>query len=118
MPNILHVFYDVDHRCRQSGLLDHAKKEKIDLLKTMKEGEFAVFFNRRQDRVYILTFLNEEDSYGFLSQYRAPHGRVDPGMLQYLPAVFNGTRFNFDKAVKTSLVQRLRRQGHDVKVEE
>jgi hypothetical protein len=106
---VLHIFWNTDMRCRHEGLRTHVQKDKGFRKRklTMKPGDILIFFNSKMDRLMGLSVLNEEDSYGLLTYYRSPHGRVDPACLKFLPEAFNGSGFDIEAALKKSLIERL-----------
>jgi len=110
MSRLLHIIPDTDMRARHEGLADWAKKNGVRW-KNLKPGDIVAFLNTKRDRIMVLGVLDEEDSYGLLGYYRAPHGRVMPEAIQYIPKVFGGGRFNMNEATREALTEILERKA-------
>lgn len=98
MNKIIRVFFDVDMRNGLDGLNRVATEHKLNLAE-LDQGEFVVFINSSKT---ILKLFATKDMY---AHYRSPSGRIDTRMIQYIPTVFNGTRFKFDDALREALLK-------------
>lgn len=102
MARIIHVFFDVDMRAGQAGLAEVAKKGGKSV-KKLQPGEFVCFLNSQKTIIKVLAPTGEADSFGILSQYRSPHGKIDLNAVDYIPAAFGAGSFNMNKALRMSL---------------
>lgn len=91
MSKILQVFFDVDLR-------NLAKDKKIKVA-DLKDGEFLVFLNSKKDKVKV---YGSHDVYAY---YRSPSGRIALEMISHIPNSFSGNSINFDKAIKSALLE-------------
>lgn len=105
---LLHVFFDVDMRGRQSALIEHAKSTRKFSMDKFGQGDMMVFLNTARNKIYVLAGLDEEDSYGVLAYYKSPHDRrIDPEAIQFIPEAFSGGNINMNSALKKTLAQKL-----------
>jgi len=101
--HVVHYFPRTDLRNSHMGLELLAKKagHKVSELEA---GEFLVFLNAAKTAFKVLCSNN------IVAHYRSPSGYVDLRALQYLPAAFNGGKFNFDRALLLVLTKDLKRK--------
>lgn len=102
MGRVLHVIEGSDLRCRHQGLRDLAKKQGCDFSK-FKVGDIVVFLNNDKTHLAILVMLDEAESFGFLGQYKSPHGRVPPEAIFFIPQALGMKGFEMNKAIKCGL---------------
>jgi len=110
MARILHVIQNADFRCRHEGLVAIAKKAKVDMSQ-LKVGDIVVFLNVARDRLICISVLPEQDSFGLLSYYRSPHGRVPMEAIQFIPQAFGVTGLNMNAAIRSGLEQLLKKKA-------
>jgi hypothetical protein len=90
---IIRVYQDVNLGKAHDGLGLILKEDKVKL----GTGDFAIFINRRQDKIKCLTDNN------VLCYYRSPHGRLTMQSIQFIPEAFNGNTFEMTKAIEKTL---------------
>lgn len=99
---IMHLFKDTDLRAQHNGLIEVARRAKVNL-EELSPGEHVVFINSRADKLKIFS------SSGLLSYYRAPEkSRLNLNMIKILPKCF-GARggLDFAKADKLAVEELL-----------
>lgn len=100
------IVSNTDMRCSHPGLIEAAKKAGMPWGK-MKKGDIVAFINASRDRIKVLVFTKEQDTYGVMGYYRSPHGRVMPEAIQKIPLAFGAGEFNMDRATKAALEELL-----------
>lgn len=78
------------------------KNFEMDLTK-LKPGEVVVFLNRTKDKMKLIGASGK-----CLAYLRQPRGeRIDLDAIQYLPQAFGGQGFDYDAALRKSLLAKL-----------
>lgn len=104
MSRLVHVFPKSDLRCSHIGLTKVAIKSNRDP-RTLDNGDFLFFLNTKQNQFKLL------GPNGILVHWKAPDNRrVEIRAIEFLPEAFNGKEFDFNIAVKKSLVKTLGRK--------
>jgi len=103
--HIVSYFPDTDLRSGHFGLGVLAKLAG-KAASTLGQGEFIVFVNRRQSAMKLLAAHN------VLVHVKAPTeaGRLDLRTIKFIPKYFNGTSFNYKKALAEVLEKDFRRK--------
>lgn len=96
---VIRYFPNSDLRCSHDGLRKVALDNGVDPWK-LSQGEFLVFSNTAQNKIKVYAAGN------LLAYLKAPN-RIDMDVVRQLPRFFNGRAFDFDAAVKTTLLQKL-----------
>ncbi len=96
MNNIARVFMDVHLGQGFQGLGEICKKARIDL-RTMGDGDFVVFLNRK------CTAFKTLNTSKVLTYYKHDEGRLPIEAIRHLTASFGGSKLEFDKAVEKTL---------------
>lgn len=96
MSKIVRVFPNADLRNGHLGLAKLARNHQS----VLEDGNFLLFINRRQSAFKLFTS-------NLVTHYRSPRGRVMVEAIRYIPEAFNGTKFNFDKAIDLALTKAL-----------
>ena len=109
MARILHVIQNADFRCRHEGLMAMARKAQVNM-DELRVGDIVVFLNVARDRLICISVLPEQDSFGLLSYYRSPHGRVPMEAIQFIPQAFGATGLNMNAAIRSGLEQLLKKK--------
>jgi len=91
MTKLLHVFFDTDMRGRHEALDARALEDRKFDVKKLKPGDVLCFINTKQDRLMLLSGVNEQDTFGILGYYRSPHGRIDLKCIGYIQESFGGS---------------------------
>jgi hypothetical protein len=91
------------------GLYEYAKtKAQLRGWKPEK-NHVLVFINNQQDRVKILTGIDENHPHGVVGYYRN-RGKIDREAIQYIVECFDGKRIDFDKATEKVFEKKLSKE--------
>jgi hypothetical protein len=94
---VIRFFPEADLRCMHDGLRRLALEHKIDVL-NLKPGEFIVFANRSKTMLKIFAPGNT------IAVTKSPDGRrLDLNVIRLIPRFFNGSEFQYDKALQKLL---------------
>jgi hypothetical protein len=97
VSRLVQYFPNADLRSGYDGLYKVAKRGGLDL-KTIKNGEFCAFVNRKKDKLKLATHSD------FVAYLRLPRGQqIDPRVIQVLPEFFNGTKIEYSRALENVL---------------
>lgn len=100
---VIRCFLNVRLSSGHVGLAEFAKKNKLNVT-ALNPGEYVVFINRAQDRVKVYASNN------IIAYLRLPSGqRLDLRVIQQIPSAFNGTKINYDEALRETLLRELKR---------
>jgi len=102
MSRLLRYIPDTDMRCRHDGLLEHARRNGVRR-EDLSPGDLLAFINTSADRIMVFGMTDEKDGFGVLGYYRAPHGRIEPRSIQFIPQVFGGGRLDMDRATEMAV---------------
>lgn len=98
---ILRFFPDADMRCAHEGLRAVAVENGVDPWELMP-GEFLVFSNRKQTMMKIFAPGN------IIAFLKHPlNHRIDLDIVKYIPRFFNGTEFQYEKAMREMIKEKL-----------
>jgi len=87
-----------------------ARKAQVNM-DELRVGDIVVFLNVARDRLICISVLPEQDSFGLLSYYRSPHGRVPMEAIQFIPQAFGATGLNMNAAIRSGLEQLLKKKA-------
>lgn len=98
---VVRFFPNADLRCGHEGLAKIAMDNGVNA-RELSPGEFLVFANGMQNKLKIYAPGN------LIAYLKSPDNRrIDLDIIRYLPRFFNGTEFEYDKAVKKVLLKKL-----------
>lgn len=100
---VVRIFRDVSMANNHDGLQVVAMKQKVNF-KTLGKGEHVVFLNKALNRFKVYS------SPGVVSYYKAPSGKLNMEMIQFLPLCFGQEGFDFKKADLMGLEKALARK--------
>ena len=100
---IISYFPDVHMGLGHQGLSDLARKHKRSVDK-LEAGDFLLFMNRSQTAFKLYAAGN------VIAYYKSTRGRIEPSTITMLPKYFNGTRIDYDGALKEAVEKSLRRK--------
>ena len=112
MPRLLRVIPDISMGCRHVGLVKQMKSHGVEFAK-LKQGDVIALLNRAQNILCVMAVLPEADSFGFLGQYKSPHGRVPLEAIEFITASMGGGGFDMNKATKMGLEKLLGRKTRE-----
>lgn len=95
---IARIVFDIDMRCNFEGLREYLKKEVE--LETLSKDYVVICFNRRKTCFKMLIDNN------YIVYYKHKT-RIPLEAIQFLPQRFGGSEMEFNRAVETSLRQKL-----------
>jgi hypothetical protein len=101
-PRVLQVFLNADMRGSHNFLIEVASKRGIDLL-SLKMGEAVVFINRKKTLMKVFVYGN---TFSYTRR-----DRIDLNALKHIPSAFGANgEFEYDRALKTTLIEKLKRK--------
>jgi hypothetical protein len=96
---IIEVFFETNMRNGHDGLARILKRK-------LSKGEYAVFINRNWTALKMLT---SEDT---LLHLRRPSNKpINPKTIPYLPACVNGSRLQYDRALRVVIEKEYQKAG-------
>ena len=101
---LIAILWGTDMRLAHDGLLAEATG-KNKALALLKPGECIAFVNEKRDRIKLLAGSNH--GYPVLGYFRSKTGRIDVQAIQFIAQAFNGSRIDYNAALKKSLLKRL-----------
>lgn len=96
---ILRVFLDVNMQKGHKGLMEHAKKYSVSVLK-LQPQEHVVFINSKGDKMKIYSANN-------VVSYRREDKKLELGTLQHFAECFGADGFAYDEALKKVLLKKM-----------
>lgn len=100
---IIRVFLNTDMRNQHEGLIQMAKKQKVDPEK-LEDGEHVIFVNAARNKLKVFS------SNGLLSYKRQEKGRLNMEAIIRIPQSFSGGNLNWKEAQKQALLVKLEKK--------
>lgn len=102
-PSIKKVFENVHMGLGHIGLAKLIEKESGIKVEKLAQGDLILCLNRRGDKLKMLGHQGM-----VLAYLKMPQGqRIMKEALQFIPATFGGTKFDYDLAVRRAISLRL-----------
>ncbi len=83
------------------GLKEIAKESRVNL-ETLESGEFVLFLNKAQTAFKLFAANNT------IVYYRHARGSINMEAVRYIPSVFGGGEFKYDRALEKVLDKKLK----------
>jgi hypothetical protein len=99
MNTLVRYYPDTDMRNGHDGLAEMARKSGIKI-DNLGAGEFLAFVNRARNK---LKLYNGQELVAYLRL--KDNRKIDPRVIQNLPRYFDGTKINYDAAMRDSLMK-------------
>lgn len=113
--SIRQVFLDVNMVNHHQGLLEIARKKKVDVTE-LKPGDFLLFINARGSYCKIMganiSPAGRPPMFPVTS-IKSPRGQISPLILRELPKFFFGQPFDYDATLKPLLEAHLNKQTRE-----
>jgi len=101
VTKVIRYFPGTDLRCMHDGLRKIAQEHGIDPW-NLKPGEFLVFCNASRTMLKIYAPGNT------IACTKSPDGRrLDLNVIKYIPRFFNGSEFDYNRALKEVLQKKV-----------
>lgn len=112
MNKVTQCFLNVHMSLAHQGLTAIAKSAGIKIEK-LDRGNLIVFLNRRQDKIKVLAPSGVGGP--IVMAYAVFDHRINLEAIQYLSLAFDGSKLNFDLALKTAVEMALVRKRSEFK---